>query len=248
MTSGSQLERTLLEAKERDELQTIAQAMSLKTSARASKATLIGAILDAAGVDASEPRPAEPAAASSNGDRSNGDGSRDDGSHDDATELVSVGAPLSTSTVSTASTEPFSSEGGVDVARGPRPPQGGAPYDPANRRNNRRRRGRDRERGGERGDLQGAQEQSYSGELVEVRGLLDLRDEGYGFVRTQGYLPSTKDVYVSISQAKRFSLRKGDSIEGACRPAASNEKYPALLRIDSVSGLDAEEAKTRRRF
>ena len=247
MTSGSQLERSLLEAKERDELQTIAQAMSLKTNARASKATLIGAILDAAGVEATEPRSAEPAAASSNGERSNGDGSNGDGSHDEG-ELVSVGAPLSTSTVTTASTEPFSAEGGVDVARGPRPQQGGAPYDPANRRNNRRRRGRDRERGGERGDLQGAQEQSYSGELVEVRGLLDLRDEGYGFVRTQGYLPSTRDVYVSISQAKRFSLRKGDSIEGACRPAASNEKYPALLRIDSVSGLDAEEAKTRRRF
>ena len=83
---------------------------------------------------------------------------------------------------------------------------------------------------------------------MEVRGLLDLRDEGYGFVRTQGYLPSSKDVYVSISQAKRFSLRKGDSIEGACRPAASNEKFPALLRIDSVSGLDPEEAKVRRRF
>jgi transcription termination factor Rho len=242
MTSGSQLERSLLEAKERDELQTIAQAMSLKTNVRASKATLIGAILDATGVEATEPRPAAPALASTNGEHANGDGSHDD------VELVAVGTPVASSTTTTSPTEPFSSEGGVDVARGPRPQQGGVPYDPANRRNNRRRRGRDRERGGERGDLQGAQEQTYSGELVEVRGLLDLRDEGYGFVRTQGYLPSTKDVYVSISQAKRFSLRKGDTIEGACRPAASNEKYPALLRIDSISGLDAEAAKSRRRF
>jgi transcription termination factor Rho len=42
--------------------------------------------------------------------------------------------------------------------------------------------------------------------------LLDLRDEGYGFLRCDGYLPSSKDVYVSISQARRFALRKGDSI------------------------------------
>ena len=86
-------------------------------------------------------------------------------------------------------------------------------------------------------------EQPYSGELVEVKGLLDLRDEGYGFLRCEGYLPSTKDVYVSISQARRFALRTGDYVEGACRPASNNEKYPALLRIDSVSGLDPEEAR-----
>ena len=60
--------------------------------------------------------------------------------------------------------------------------------------------------------------------------------------------PRAKDVYVSISQARRFALRKGDYVEGACRPAASNEKYPALLRIDSVSGLDPEEARNRPRF
>ena len=114
-------------------------------------------------------------------------------------------------------------------------------------RRSRRRRGRDRGQGGE---LQGGggQEQPYTGELVEVKGLLDLRDEGYGFLRCDGYLPSNKDVYVSISQARRFALRRGDYIEGACRPASNNEKYPALLRIDSVSGLDPEEAKTRRRF
>ena len=57
-----------------------------------------------------------------------------------------------------------------------------------------------------------------------------------------------KDVYVSISQARRFALRKGDYVEGACRPASNNEKYPALLRIDTVSGLDPEEARNRPRF
>ncbi|HZU79743.1 MAG TPA: transcription termination factor Rho, partial [Acidimicrobiales bacterium] len=103
--------------------------------------------------------------------------------------------------------------------------------------------------GGER-ELQGGsgQEAQYSGELIPVKGLLDLRDEGYGFLRADGYLPSSRDVYVSISQARRFALRRGDFIEGACRPAASNEKFPALLRIDSVSGLDPEQARNRPRF
>jgi transcription termination factor Rho len=83
---------------------------------------------------------------------------------------------------------------------------------------------------------------------VPVRGLLDLRDEGYGFLRTSGYLPSGKDVYISVSQARRFSLRRGDAIEGACRPAGPSEKYPALLRIDTVCGMTAEEARERPRF
>ncbi|HEY1651661.1 MAG TPA: transcription termination factor Rho, partial [Acidimicrobiales bacterium] len=114
-------------------------------------------------------------------------------------------------------------------------------------RRSRRRRGRERGPGGE---LQGGggQEQPYSGELVEVKGMLDLRDEGYGFLRCDGYLPSTRDVYVSISQARKFALRKGDYVEGACRPASNNEKYPALLRIDTVSGLDPEAARNRPRF
>jgi transcription termination factor Rho len=84
--------------------------------------------------------------------------------------------------------------------------------------------------------------------MVEVKGMLDLRDEGYGFLRCDGYLPSSKDVYISISQARRFALRRGDYVEGACRPASNNEKYPALLRIDTVSGLDPEEARNRPRF
>jgi transcription termination factor Rho len=124
--------------------------------------------------------------------------------------------------------------------------------DPGNRRN-RRRRGRDRT-GTERTehDLQGAapeqQPQQFSGEPIAVKGLLDLRDEGYGFLRTKGFLAGPNDVYVSISQVRRFALRKGDQIEGACRPAATNEKYPALLRIDTVTGLTPDEARQRPKF
>jgi transcription termination factor Rho len=251
MTSGPKLERSLLEAKERDELQTIAQAMALKTNARASKSTLIGAILDATGVGSEHDEHEETSESRRvirSGRSSTTNGAAHEAESDDLdAELASViAAPLSPETADDSTTTP---EQAPEVSRGPRPQgatTGPASYDPANRRNNRRRRGRDRERGDR--DLQGAQDQTYTGELVEVRGLLDLREEGYGFVRTQGYLPSAKDVYVSISQAKRFSLRKGDTVIGACRPAASNEKYPALLRIDSVCGLDPEEAKVRRRF
>jgi len=109
------------------------------------------------------------------------------------------------------------------------------------------RRGR-RRRGRERGDVQAPQESAWQGELVPVKGLLDLREEGYGFLRTSGYLASSRDVYVSVNQARKFALRKGDAIEGACRPAGPSEKYPALLRIDSVGGLSPDEARQRPRF
>jgi transcription termination factor Rho len=116
----------------------------------------------------------------------------------------------------------------------------------AGNRRSRRRRGRDRER--EPQGQGGQADAPYSGELVPVKGLLDLRDEGYGFLRTSGYLPSQKDVYVSLSQARRFGLRRGDAIEGGCRPAGPSEKYPALLRIDSICGMTPEEAARRPRF
>jgi transcription termination factor Rho len=110
--------------------------------------------------------------------------------------------------------------------------------EPGNRR--RRRRGR---RGGTDTHVE-----EYTGEPVEVEGLLDLRDEGYGFLRVKGYLPSKDDIYVSVKQARQFGLRKGDHIKGASRPALRNEKNPALLRIDLVNGQDPEHARSRRRF
>ena len=122
-------------------------------------------------------------------------------------------------------------------------------YEDGGSRRSRRRRGRDG-RGGDR-DFR-VQEQTaetqYQGELVPVAGLLDLTDQGYGYVRTKGYLPSPRDVYVSTSQAKRFALRKGDHVEGEARPPIGNEKYGALLRIDKVSGQSVDEARQRPRF
>jgi transcription termination factor Rho len=129
----------------------------------------------------------------------------------------------------------------------------GGVAEPGNRRS-RRRRGRDRDRNDRQlqdqgqGQGQGEREQQFQGEPVPVEGLLDLRDEGYGFLRTGGYLSSGKDVYVSLSQVRRFALRKGDFLSGASRPASSSEKYPALLKIDTVNGMTPDEARARPRF
>jgi transcription termination factor Rho len=79
-------------------------------------------------------------------------------------------------------------------------------------------------------------------------GLLDILPEGYGFMRTSGYLPGPQDIYVSLSQVRRFMLRKGDTVTGKVRQPKDNEKYFALLQIDSVNGMDPEPAKQRPNF
>jgi transcription termination factor Rho len=325
MTAEQQLERSVLEGKERDELSAIAQAMSLKTTSRTKKADIIDQILDATGVTSGSVTGAESngdgAKAPTNGAKptrrsrsaaatsdsadttpaSAGDGGA--GASADGADTASAEAPPSTSTTTEVGgtngdsgpavfVEPPELADGADAAptqnangqNGQHQGRNNQNNQPGNRNQNRnqgnqgnqnnqgnqgnqnrnnqgnnqsdgdagnrrsrRRRGRDRP--GPGGELQGGgQEQPYAGELVEVKGMLDLRDEGYGFLRCDGYLPSAKDVYVSISQARRFALRRGDYIEGACRPASNNEKYPALLRIDSISGIDPEEARNRPRF
>ena len=84
---------------------------------------------------------------------------------------------------------------------------------------------------------------------AEVRtGVLDLLPEGYGFLRTTGYLPGDKDVYVSASQVRRFHLRKGDEIVGSVRSPKDSEKYQALLKIRQINGVEPEKAQHRKRF
>jgi transcription termination factor Rho len=79
-------------------------------------------------------------------------------------------------------------------------------------------------------------------------GLLDILPEGYGFLRTTGFLPGQQDIYVSLSQVRRFMLRKGDTVTGRVRHPKDNEKYFALLQIDTVNGVDPETAKSRPNF
>ncbi len=80
------------------------------------------------------------------------------------------------------------------------------------------------------------------------KGVLDILPDGYGFLRTQGYLPSEEDVYVSMSQIRRFGLRRGDEVSGIIRPPKDSEKYHALLRIENVNTLDPEAARRRPTF
>ena len=120
----------------------------------------------------------------------------------------------------------------------------GSSFGEGNQRRRRRRRGR----GGQQYENEPRPGTEPVGDPIEVQGLLDLRDEGYGFLRTTGYLAGSKDVYVSASQVRRFSLRKGDFVLGYTRPAASNEKYPALLRVDEINGMTSDDARTRPRF
>lgn len=80
------------------------------------------------------------------------------------------------------------------------------------------------------------------------RGILDIMDDGFGFLRVQTYLPSPNDVYVSQSQIRRFSLRPGDMVLGQVRQPKEGEKYFSLLRVEAVNGLEAETAKKRPHF
>jgi transcription termination factor Rho len=84
--------------------------------------------------------------------------------------------------------------------------------------------------------------------FVEVVGILDVLPEGYGFIRTSGYLPSDTDVYCSMSQVRRAELRRGDMIRGQVRPPKDTEKYPALLKVITINGQDLEESKRRKAF
>ena len=125
-----------------------------------------------------------------------------------------------------------------------------------------RDRDRDRKRGrtgrGTQGDLGGLDEIEVTEDdvLVPVAGILDVLDS-YAFVRTTGYLPGPNDVYVSLNQVKKHGLRRGDAITGAVRQPREGEQAPqggrpnkfnALVRLDTVNGMDPEVARQRPEF
>ncbi len=76
-------------------------------------------------------------------------------------------------------------------------------------------------------------------------GVLEIVQEGIGFLRSDHLLPGPEDVYVSQSQIRRFGLRTGDTVIGQVRPPKDSEKYFGLLRVEAVNGLDPEAAKRR---
>jgi len=255
---STQLERGTLESKDRDELTTIANALGGKPGSRARKAEIVDLILDLTGTG-------------SNGSSPDSTGSMEEPPAeweveatteevtveevtDEESEDADDGAGSPDDEKTDATTDQGDGEGGSDRANNRSPGQDsgrqnqgrgqhqnrgqqGDPSEQGNRR--RRRRGRERDQG---------PEEPWDGEPVEVSGHLDLRDEGYGFLRTSGFKPAKSDAYVSVKQVRQFSLRKGDQIVGASRPANRSEKNPALLRVDSVNGTDPEKAKDRPKF
>ncbi len=83
----------------------------------------------------------------------------------------------------------------------------------------------------------------------ELRGgILEITDDGIGFLRTDHYLAGPNDIYVSQTQIRRFGLRTGDMVIGQVRPPKDSEKYYGLLRVEAVNGLDPEQVKHRPRF
>ncbi len=242
-------QRATLEAKDRDELLTIASTLGGKPGSRAKKADVIDMILGL--IADSEPAPPKPrrgrppkAAVVEEAPVAEDDievvvfeeeevdlsevGAEETGDADesDASDQAEVASSAAVSAQPSAGSD---ADGDLDGEGGGR---------------RRRRRGRDR--GGERFEVRS--DEPWSGDPVEVSGVLDLRDEGYGFIRVSGYLPTRDDVYVSVKQTRQFSLRRGDVITGTSRPAARNEKNPALLRIDTVNGGAPDAARDRRRF
>ncbi|MGH3671751.1 MAG: transcription termination factor Rho, partial [Pseudonocardiaceae bacterium] len=133
--------------------------------------------------------------------------------------------------------------------------------DDAGRRRGRRFRDRNRRGRGDRGDRgpDRSGDRRDSGELevreddvlLPVAGILDVLDN-YAFVRTSGYLSGPNDVYVSLSLVRKYGLRRGDAITGAVRQPREGEqqrqKFNPLVRVESINGLDAEQAKQRPEF
>ena len=146
-----------------------------------------------------------------------------------------------------------SSKGDGSSDRGDRGDRDGGRRDRHRDRGDRGDRGdrNDRNRGRDRGD-RGERDMTIREDdvLIPVGGLLDIL-ENYAFVRTAGYLPSPNDVYVSMQQVRRYALRKGDVITGAVREPREGErreKFNALIRLDTINGMDPEESRDRVEF
>ena len=316
------LEKSALESKDKDQLMAIADALGVKTTARASKATLVEKILEKTGAnDAPAPAPKGRSAKAAKdedveeseevveraprGDRGNRNRDRGDreerAPREDKSEssepTVYIGAdgePLAEWEIELAQHEGRMGElktaGGGQQNRGDRGDRGdrqgrnrdrgdredrgdrqqnqgqrnqnqgqrnqnqnqqGGEWEERGSRNRRRRRGRNgRDEGPQGEDRFGSDEtqEPISTEPVKVEGYLDLRDEGYGFLRIGGYQPTREDAYIPVKLTRQFGLRKGDHVTGLSRPAGRNEKNPALIEIYTVNGMDPEAAKKRPRF
>ena len=86
------------------------------------------------------------------------------------------------------------------------------------------------------------------GECGDAEGILETACDGYGFLRSENYLPGPKDVYISGAQIRRFRLKNGDKVAGKTRPVREGDRYPALLYINSINDQPPEDNIGRRPF
>jgi transcription termination factor Rho len=285
MASGA-LEKSALEAKDREQLTAIASALGVKSASRAKKSELIDMILEqtkpaaptpvaakpTSRVAAKTPAPAAAQPALGAGGEPLADWEIELAEHE--------GTPVAPD-ARRASERPAGSDRGNDRGpnrnqnndrnydRGPnRNPnnnrgqdrqnsfqENGAEGGPnRNRNRNRRRRGKGpRDEGPQGNDRYESFEPEVSNEPIStepvlVSGYLDLRDEGYGFLRVNGYLASAGDAYVAVRLTRQYGLRKGDHVTGMCKPAGRNEKNPAMLDVATINGVAADKVKARPRF
>ena len=82
----------------------------------------------------------------------------------------------------------------------------------------------------------------------QVEGILEYLPDGYGFLRGENYLSTSKDVYVPLAQIRRFRLDTGDKVKGLVRPPREGERFPALIYVNEVNGEHPENAMKRKKF
>jgi len=234
VTKGA-LEQAALEAKDRDQLAIIAAALGAKPGDDATKDQLIATILD---------RTAPPPGAS-DGPTVGSDGEM----------LAEWEVELAAHEGTAPSAAPRRNAGAQREQREQRQPQGDGDRGNRRNRNNRRRRGGGRTirdegpQGSDRYELDEEESnEPINTDPVEVEGYLDLRDEGYGFLRAGGYLPSKNDAYVSVRLTRQLGLRKGDLVTGISKPAARGEKNATLLEVTTIHGKAPDKMRGRPRF
>ncbi|MFN2589163.1 MAG: Rho termination factor N-terminal domain-containing protein, partial [Actinomycetota bacterium] len=244
MDSGT-LERQELESKVLPELQEIAQTLGIEGHQRLRKGDLITAILEKGNgeVAVEDVITGDVAAPTDASAERNGD------------EMSPSDRESAGGVATTTGERPMEPSGDGQEQRRPEGPrgQGGRPGGAVGERPPQERRGRlSREERRRQRELRREREiQEREEELATAptrTGILDILPEGYGFLRTTGYLPGPEDVYVSLSQIRRFALRRGDGITGKVRNPRDNEKYPALLQIETVNDVDPEVARGRPEF
>ena len=217
------MRRSTLQRKDRGELNQIATALGSKPSSRARKDEIIQLIID---LTADGARISQPASENSPAEAAGGPGEADQGPRSTRRAPAEV-RDTDQNGDSGEGAGQASPAGNRDGNRTPDRVED--EVDTGNRRRRRRNRDRDRDR-----------DDGWDGDPVAVSGRLDLRDEGYGFLRVDGCLPNRNDAYVPVKTIRQYGLRRGDQLAGTSRPANRAEKNPALLTLESINGGPAE--------